>query len=201
MAKAKRITGIDSQAATGKNARIIALVRLGELYDWEKYVYNPQNVQELHNLRIAAKRLRYTLEVFESVLPESAAGIIGEVTQIQEELGTLHDTDVMIGLLRLCLEPRAYGDTKTAAHQQTLSTVKRQEIEHLVGNAALIASLVDPDATPSPEELRALKHILHASQQQREAQYATFRQHWDRLQDRDFKGEVQAVLTEVYQQS
>jgi len=55
MAKARPITGLDPQAPTGKNARIIAKVRLEDLYSWESYVDNPYSIQELHNLRIAAK--------------------------------------------------------------------------------------------------------------------------------------------------
>jgi CHAD domain-containing protein len=62
MAKAKPIRGLDSQASTGENARIIARTRLEELYSWSKYVDSPYHIRELHDLRIAAKRLRYTLE-------------------------------------------------------------------------------------------------------------------------------------------
>src|SRR6266536_1999487 len=103
MTKAKPITGLNPQDPTGKNARIIAKVRLEELYSWESYVDNPYHIQELHNLRIAAKRLRYTFEVFEEALPQACKPITNELVQIQEELGALHDTDVMIALLRLCL--------------------------------------------------------------------------------------------------
>ncbi len=60
MAKAKSITGLKRHVPTGVNARIIALTRLEELYSWVEYVDDPYNIYELHNLRIAAKRLRYT---------------------------------------------------------------------------------------------------------------------------------------------
>src|SRR2546427_10665750 len=103
MAKARPVTGLDPRATTGKNARIIARVRLEELYDWDRYVDNPECKRELHNLRIAAKRLRYTLEIFEDVLPSPCHVIVNELAQIQDELGALHDSDVMIALLRLCM--------------------------------------------------------------------------------------------------
>jgi len=35
MAKDKPITGLDPRAPTGKNARIIARVRLEEMYNWD----------------------------------------------------------------------------------------------------------------------------------------------------------------------
>src|SRR5437588_9326610 len=103
VAKAKPIRGLDCQASTGDNARIIARTRLDELYSWAKYVDNPYHVRELHDLRIAAKRLRYTLEVFEEELPAASKGIVKELSRLQDELGELHDSDVMIALLRLCL--------------------------------------------------------------------------------------------------
>ncbi len=103
MAKARPITGLDAHAPTGRNARIIARIRLDELYDWSRYVDDVYHGRELHNLRIAAKRLRYTLEIFEAVLSDASLSIVKELEMIQEELGALHDSDVMIALLRLCL--------------------------------------------------------------------------------------------------
>src|SRR2546428_10712082 len=101
MAKARPITGLDIHAPTGENARIIVRVRLEDMYDWAKYVDDPYRIHELHDLRIAAKRLRYSLEIFADVLPAECAAAIKEVEQIQEDLGALHDSDVMIALLRL----------------------------------------------------------------------------------------------------
>jgi len=125
MARAKPITGLDSQAATGVNARIIARIRLEELYSWSQYVDNPYNVRELHNMRIAAKRLRYTFEVFEEVLPEASRAIVKELTHIQDELGALHDSDVMIALLRLCLGSQDSG----AAYEEALLQFVRSALE------------------------------------------------------------------------
>src|SRR2546429_9512007 len=102
MAKAKPISGLDPRAPTGKNARIIARVRLEEMYNWDRYVDNPYNIRELDDLRIEAKGLRYTLEIFEEVLPEAFKSVFKELTQIQDELGALQDSDEMIGLLGFC---------------------------------------------------------------------------------------------------
>jgi CHAD domain len=109
MAKARPIQGLDALAPTGNNARIIARVRLEEMYQWERYVDSPSHERELHNLRIAAKRLRYTLEIFEDVLPEACKPAIKELERIQEELGALHDSDVKIALLQRCLSRQNSG--------------------------------------------------------------------------------------------
>jgi CHAD domain-containing protein len=103
MARAKVLNDLDPKAPTGQNARCIARIRLDEMYNWSADVDKPYEVRGLHNLRIAAKRLRYTLEIFEDALPAACQAVREELTQIQDELGTLHDSDVIIALLRLCL--------------------------------------------------------------------------------------------------
>ena len=125
MAKAKPIQGLDAQAPTGNNARIIARVRLEEMYQWERYVDSPSHERELHNLRIAAKRLRYTLEIFEDVLPEACKPAIKELERIQEELGALHDSDVKIALLQRCLSSQNSG----APYKPTILEAKQQHRE------------------------------------------------------------------------
>jgi CHAD domain-containing protein len=191
MARAKPITGLDSQAATGVNARIIARIRLEELYGWSQYVDNPYHVRELHNLRIAAKRLRYTLEVFEEVLPEACRAIVKELTHIQDELGALHDSDVMIALLRLCLGSQ---DSGTAYEEALLDTKKYESKKGFALPADLVTDLLEPGVAPTAEERYGLERMLLKQQQQREEQYSAFRQHWYELQARDFRREILSIL-------
>ncbi len=190
MAKAKPVTGLDANAPTGKNARVIARVRLDELYSWDRYVDEPYHVHELHNLRIAAKRLRYTLEVFEDFLPEAGKQIVKELEQIQEELGTLHDSDVMIALLRLCLGSEDSG----TVYERALSQTKKRGKETYLVRPDLVADLVDPGVAPTAEERFGLEQLLLNLQQRREEHYANFRQHWYRLQARDFRREILEML-------
>jgi CHAD domain-containing protein len=58
------------------------------------------DVQTLHALRIEIKRLRYAMECFSEVLPVTSRGLIGQVTEIQDHLGLLHDADVAARLTR-----------------------------------------------------------------------------------------------------
>jgi hypothetical protein len=191
MAKAKAIRGLDSQAPTGKNARIIARARLEEMYAWSKYVDNAYRVRELHDLRIAAKRLRYTLEVFEDVLPEACKPVVDELAQIQDELGALHDSDVMIALLRLCLGSQ---DSGTAYEEVLVDAGKRQSKKGFTVPAELVADLLDPQGASTAEERYGLEHMLLKQQQCREERYTTFRQHWYQLQARDFRHEILSIL-------
>src|SRR5712691_474793 len=116
MAKARAITGLDAQAPVAANARLIAKARLEDLYLWEQAADDPYNIVELHNMRIAAKRLRYTFEVFEDVLPVASKAVLKELVQLQEELGDFHDSDVMIALLRLCLGSHDTATIPEAMH-------------------------------------------------------------------------------------
>lgn len=191
MAKAKPIRGLDSQASTGENARIIARTRLEELYSWSKYVDSPYHIRELHDLRIAAKRLRYTLEVFEEELPEASKGIVKELSRLQDELGELHDSDVMIALLRLCLG----GQDSGRIYEEALAdTMKYQRKKGFTLPAELVADLLEPEVAPSAQERFGLERMLLRQQQCREEQYSTFRHHWYQLQARDFRREILDIL-------
>jgi hypothetical protein len=191
MVKAEKITNLDAQAPTGQNARIIARKRLDEMFGWEASVDNAYAVSDLHNLRIAAKRLRYTLEIFAETFSDESAAIIKEVEQIQEELGALHDNDVMIALLRLCLG----GQDSGSGYEQALSATAQQPgKKDFPVNPALLAQVLVPGTEPNAEERQGLEELLRHLQEQRDNQYTAFRQHWYQLKARDFRHEVLALL-------
>ena len=191
MAQAKTLTELDPKAPTGQNARCIAHTRLDEMYSWAAHVDNPYEVRELHNLRIAAKRLRYTLELFEDALPSSCRAIVNELAQLQDELGVMHDADVMIALLRLCMG----GEDAGVAYEQALANAGKQKSKgKLLLQPALVAIVLYPDAPPTAEQRFGLEQLLRKQSQLREEHYWTFRQHWYQLQARDFRRELLDIL-------
>ena len=192
MAKAKAITYLDTQAPVAANARLIARERLAELYRWERAVDDPGNVRGLHDLRIAAKRLRYTFEVFEEVLPAASKAIVQELTRLQDELGALHDADVMIALLRMRLSDE---QSDTTAQSGTGIQAFSSRAKPLVP-ADMAAYLLGPGASPTEEQRRGLEAFLRRQEDLRGQRYSAFRQHWRQLQERDFRREVLNVLDE-----
>lgn len=190
MAKAKVITNIYAHAPTGINARIIAKTRLEEMYAWDVYVDDPHNVHELHNMRIAAKRLRYTFEIFEETFPQERASIIQEITRIQEELGAIHDSDVMVALLRLCLGSYDSG----ANYEYALKSVAEEQRGKAMVNPALLAALVDPQTPPSAEDREGLESLVDSTQKKREEQYTAFHRYWNQLKEQDFQHKVIVLL-------
>jgi CHAD domain-containing protein/adenylate cyclase class IV len=71
------------------------------------------DVATLHDLRIAAKWLRYTLEFVREALGRDAGPVIEKVVALQDHLGWLHDADVAAGLARAFLVEHA-GDLTEA---------------------------------------------------------------------------------------
>lgn len=78
--------------------------RLNELESREEVVRDPNEVAELHAMRISAKRLRYTLEAFEDLYGDQLKPFLTEVKQIQEILGNVHDLDVWIAMIPAFIE-------------------------------------------------------------------------------------------------
>ena len=58
------------------------------------------DVPATHRLRIAYKRLRYTVEAFAEALPPDLAAIAQPAARMQSRLGALHDTDVALASVR-----------------------------------------------------------------------------------------------------
>ncbi len=188
--KAKPDSALDPQAPIGQSSRQIACQKVDELSGWSDAVEQPYAVRELHRLRIAAKRLRYTLEIFAPFLPDECQPVVKELEQIQEELGQLHDRDVIIGLLRLCLgslehpiAPKALADgaTKQSKPKPFLPT-------------ALVRQLINPSGDFSAEQRYGLEQLLSQQQPMRKEAYNAFRQHWDHLKERDTWRRLLALL-------
>lgn len=130
--------------------------------------------------------LRYTLEIFEDLLPPTAQSI-------EDELGALHDTDVMIALLRLCLG----GEDAGIAYEQALVQAGNQKSKgKLLLQPTMVATLLDPNVAPSPQQRYGLEQLLLKQYQQREQLYRDFHQHWHQLQARGFRREILDTLNE-----
>ncbi len=67
---------------------------LHELLAYESSVFQPEQVEALHAMRIAAKHLRYALEVYAPLLGDDVKLPLKFVRKLQDILGDLHDCDV-----------------------------------------------------------------------------------------------------------
>jgi len=81
--------------------------QLDELLSFSPWVHHPDAIAEHHAMRIAAKKLRYTMEVYAQLYRLGLRKPTGRVTQLQEMLGNLHDCDAWIDrVTRILLKER-----------------------------------------------------------------------------------------------
>jgi len=96
--------------------RRVAAVRA---YDEWVSIPNPPP-ERLHALRIACKRLRYTLEFFQEVLGPETKALIGSIVTVQDHLGNLQDAVVARSLLNDFLQRGTWGhDTDPSSQPGT----------------------------------------------------------------------------------
>jgi CHAD domain-containing protein len=94
--KAQRVSGLEPQLALAEAARRIVAVRTAELYAFVPEALGENAVSALHDMRIAAKRLRYVLELVGFCFGEVGEEARGRAKELQDVLGEIHDCDVML---------------------------------------------------------------------------------------------------------
>jgi hypothetical protein len=89
------VKGLDGARPVEDSARKILRVRFGELLSFDQKVRDPWQSLALHDARIAAKRVRYVLEILGPTLGDPSDDLHDRVKEIQDILGELHDCDVL----------------------------------------------------------------------------------------------------------
>ncbi len=144
--------------------RHLAVVRA-----YDEWVIGPDvPLGRMHQLRIAAKGLRYTLEFFQEVLGPEAQTLIGEMKVLQDHLGDLQDAVVASNLLRDFLTWETWGHTQVEGRKVSMPV----ELIVAPGVAAYLAV-----------RQIELQHLLD-----------TFPQAWARVQSVEFSRLVAAAL-------
>jgi CHAD domain-containing protein len=144
----------------------IARTRLDELFAFAPAVLDPTNVRELHDMRIAAKRVRYVLELTTPVFGEPAAKAAKRAKRLQDLLGEIHDCDESI--------PRV---------EQHIERLRLDDAATLSGATRAGAADLDPAAArEAPNRLlyRGLESLIVYLRARREVLYTRFVREWDR---------------------
>ena len=85
-----------SQLTFSKMSAAVILDRLKELEKLSESLYKPFEIEALHDMRIAAKRLRYALELFQECWGRSLQTFAKSAARMQTALGEVHDCDIWI---------------------------------------------------------------------------------------------------------
>ena len=134
---------LDAQAAPNRRknityrevARSIILDRLNDLEKLSNSLYHPLKIKPLHEMRIAAKHLRYALELFEQCWGPQVSSFAQKVAGLQSSLGKLHDCDMWIedfGNAAIYEEAPSEQSPKDSDHKTTVVWL----LTHFVGMRA-----------------------------------------------------------------
>ena len=117
--KARKVKHLDPDGTLADNAQRVVSVRLDELFDFVPAVLDPKSVKKLHAMRIAAKRLRYVLEVAAAnCFGPDALTATKRVRELQDLLGEIHDCDIQLPRVqrsRVELSDEAVAELRTRA--------------------------------------------------------------------------------------
>jgi hypothetical protein len=115
--KARKVNGLDPEEALADNAERIIRVRLDELCGFMPTAADPAEVVALHDMRIAAKRLRYILEVTGPCFGAYTKTATKLTKELQDLLGEIHDCDVQLPEIAAYAE-RLLAEDAAALHAE-----------------------------------------------------------------------------------
>jgi hypothetical protein len=132
--KARRVKGLDPSGPLADNVERIVRVRTDELFAFMPRAASPQEVEALHDMRIAAKRLRYILELTAPIFGPYAATAAKRAKELQDLLGEIHDCDVALPRLEALVRELRAADAnaihRAAGDAPDLEPALVAETEH-----------------------------------------------------------------------
>jgi len=100
VAKAKPIPDLSADRPYAEAAARIVSVRADELTENAQGVLDTGDIERVHDMRVATRRLRAALEIFEPCFPAEAYDeTLREVKRLADALGERRDRDVAIATL------------------------------------------------------------------------------------------------------
>ena len=167
--KARKVKGVDPSGPLAENAAKIVAVRLDELCSFVPTVFDPDEVEALHDMRIAAKRLRYILEVTGDLFGPYAHEARKRAKDLQELLGDIHDCDE--------LEPRVLG---------LLDELRDEDVAAVVGGGEPV----------NAEHYRGLELLVVRTRARRRQEFERFLSFWTDLERDGFRSRLEYALGE-----
>lgn len=151
---------------TGLRRRAAEAIRLNleELMAYDLWVDRPEMSSEHHQMRIEAKHLRYTLEIFEPLYGKDLGAPLRIVKKLQRTLGDLHDCDVWIEFLPDFIDE------------------ERQRMEAFLGHSRGFKRIA-----------AGLKHLIEDRSKARQEHYREFRGLWHETAEEEAWKELRVV--------
>jgi hypothetical protein len=140
-------------------------IRLNGVAEYEESLDDPDDHQQHHAMRIAAKRLRYTMEIYQPVYEGRLDRFVKEVKNLQTLLGDIHDCDV-------------WGE-----HLDAFMGEERERTIAYFGHARPFGPLKI-----------GLDHLREDRRREREARFRQLGEHWRELNQNGFWEELIQTL-------
>jgi hypothetical protein len=181
--KARKVKGLEPEGTLADNAERIVHVRLDELQSFIPRALDPEEVTALHDMRIAAKRLRYILEVTaECCFGPYADTALKRTKELQDLLGEIHDCDVQLPRVMARMEELRAEDARTARER-----------------APAKAGDLDPKyatRTANARAWRGLETLAIYLKARRELLFERFLELWTRLERDGFRARLRYAASE-----
>ena len=152
MAKARDIPGLDAAMPFADAAAATVRVRAEELFEQSENVLDMTDIERVHDMRVASRRLRAVLEIYAPCFPrELFKPLLREVKDLADALGARRDPDVLLDRLREIEDDLPRTDARGV---EVFAWPVREE--QLQGNEILARALEHAEATDLRGRLLAL---------------------------------------------
>lgn len=155
MARAREVPGLTCDESFRTAAGKIIWTRFEELTSFREGVLSPHGTrvarEAVHDMRVASRRVRAALELFEDVFPKSQfSKMLRRIKLIADSLGAVRDLDVMIERLE-----GARTDHATVERLALDGIIAGLEAERLHAREDLAATLEAIEASDFPRRFSA----------------------------------------------
>jgi CHAD domain-containing protein len=154
MAKAREIEGLCADMPFRDAARKTVRMRAQELWEQSVDVLDMTDIERVHDMRVASRRLRAVLEIYAPCFPrDEHKAVLKDVKALADALGARRDPDVQLEDLD------GLAHALTSADQPGLGFMRtRLRAEQRAGNAVLAEAL----ATAQEHDLKGRLELLAA---------------------------------------
>jgi len=157
MARAKQIPGLGPDMPMREAAARTIEVRAREVFAFTEGVLDTSNIERVHDMRVATRRLRAALEVYAPCFPRRAfQRTLRDVKRLADALGERRDPDVALASLEKIAESFAAADRAGIA-----SFAAELRRDQAAGNQAVEQALAEIMETQLESRLLALAAEAH----------------------------------------
>ena len=152
MAKARDIPGLEAHMSYREAAARTVAVRAEELFDHAAGVLDTSDIERVHDMRVASRRLRAVLEIYEPCFPrKQLRSVLADVKALADSLGERRDPDVQLAQLE-----EFASAVKPADRPGVEVFAERVQAEQGTANQMLRAALANLEETDLRGRLAAL---------------------------------------------